>query len=132
MPSATRVAPTPIAGTREATGGRNDVLDGLSSLPRWQPGMGRLAGTRDKLTRSVLETILADWREFGAGALERVREEDPSTYVRVIASLLPKDVKIESDSLKTVVLDFRGTVASRDEPLVIDQEPEDADADGQG
>ena len=131
MPVASRVAPTPIAGTPEATGGRDDIREGVNILPRWQPSMGKLPGTRDRLTRSVLETILADWREFGAGALERVREEDPSTYVRVIASLLPKDVKIESDSLRTVVLDFRGTLAAQQEPLVIDQAPEDADADGE-
>ena len=129
MPVASRVAPTPIAGTPEATGGREGIQDLVSPLPKWRPGLGRMAGTRDHLTRSVLETILADWREFGAGALERVREEDPSTYVRVIASLLPKDVKIESDSLRTVVLDFRGTLAAQQEPLVIDQAPEDADAD---
>jgi hypothetical protein len=60
--------------------------------------------------------------------VERVREEDPGTYLRVVASLLPRDIKIDGDALRTVVLDFRGTVASRDEPMVVDQsEAQDAD-----
>ena len=96
--------------------------------------MGRHPGARDRLTKKVLHTLLADFTTYGVGAVERVREEDPSTYLRVIASLLPKDVKIESDSLRTVVLDFRGTIASREEPMVIEQPPEpeqEQDADGQ-
>lgn len=134
MHRATPVAPVPIAGTREATGAREGVLQSVSPLPAWRPGMGKIAGTRDKLTRKVLEAVLEDFRAFGAHAIERVREDDPSTYLRVVASLLPKDIKVESDSLRTVVLDFRGTIAARDEPMVIDQPPEqepDPDADGQ-
>jgi hypothetical protein len=100
-------------------------------MPGWSPGKGRHPGSRDRLTKKVLHTLLEDFTNYGVGAVERVREEDPSTYLRVIASLLPKDVKIESDSLRTVVLDFRGTVASREEPLVIDQPPEEQDADWQ-
>ena len=94
--------------------------------------MGRQSRGRDRLTQKVIHTLLEDFTQYGVGAVERVREEDPSTYLRVIASLLPKDVKIESDSLRTVVLDFRGTIASREEPMVIDQPPEqEQDADRQ-
>lgn len=133
MHRATPVAPVPIAGTREATGARDGVLAGVNPLPAWRPGMGKITGTRDKLTRKVLEAVLEDFRHYGAHAIERVREDDPSTYLRVVASLLPKDIKVESDSLRTVVLDFRGTIASRDEPMIIDQpsEAQESDADGQ-
>ena len=32
----------------------------------------------------------------GAAAIERVCEEDPATYIRVIAGLLPKELKSSS------------------------------------
>ena len=42
------------------------------------------------------ETLLADFADNGVAAIRRVREEDPSTYLRVIAGLLPKELKIET------------------------------------
>jgi hypothetical protein len=35
----------------------------------------------------------------GAAAIERVRQEDPATYLRVIASLIPKEMKVETSPL---------------------------------
>lgn len=36
--------------------------------------------------------MAGDFAENGIAAIEKVRKEDPSTYVRVIAGLLPKEV----------------------------------------
>jgi len=128
VPSPTPVAHIPIAGSTEATGARESVQE--IAKPQWEPGMGRMIGSRNLLSRKVMRVLMDDFTLYGAGAVERVREEDPGTYLRVIASLIPKDLRIEHEGLKTVVLDFRGTVASRDEPMIIDQ-PEGFDADGE-
>jgi hypothetical protein len=68
-------------------------------LTPWKPGQsgnpaGRPAGSRNKLSEAVLADIAADWAAGGAEAIARVRATDPSTYFRVVASILPKDVML--------------------------------------
>lgn len=55
---------------------------------------GRQKGSRDKINKAFLEALAADFEQHGADTLRRVREEDPSAYVRVTASLLPKEVEV--------------------------------------
>jgi hypothetical protein len=66
---------------------------------RWKPGqsgnpLGRPQGSRNKLSEDVLATLAADWAAGGAETVARVRATDPSTYLRVVASILPKDVLV--------------------------------------
>jgi hypothetical protein len=70
-------------------------------MPKFQPGnqwsrngngSGRPAGSRNKLCKSVLEDLLADWREGGAAAIKMMRIERPAEYVRVMCSILPKEL----------------------------------------
>jgi Family of unknown function (DUF5681) len=66
---------------------------------RWKPGQsgnpaGRPIGSRSKLSEEVLATLAADWAAGGAETVARVRATDPSTYLRVVASILPRDVLV--------------------------------------
>ena len=64
---------------------------------KFQPGSpGRLSGTRNKLTNRVIEDILVDWRDNGPAAIKTMRTEDPSAYVRVVCSILPKELTVEN------------------------------------
>ena len=78
---------------------------------RFQPGNpggpGRPKGARAKLGEAFLEAMMssfnaarrtADGDETTGGmeAIERVRQDDPSTYVRVISGLLPKEMTGEN------------------------------------
>lgn len=66
---------------------------------RFQPGNpGRPKGSRNKLGEAFLEALHGDFETHGAVAIQRTRDEDPAAYVRVIASLLPKELKIETVS----------------------------------
>jgi hypothetical protein len=56
---------------------------------------GRPRGARSKLGEEFLEALSMDFSEHGPAAIERVRQEDPVAYIRVIASLLPKELKVE-------------------------------------
>jgi hypothetical protein len=58
---------------------------------------GRPRGARNKLGEEVLADLYEDFAMHGAAAIERVRQKDPATYLRVIASLVPKEVKSASD-----------------------------------
>lgn len=53
---------------------------------------------RQKLTRLFTEELCADFEEYGASAIEACRLEKPDVYVKVVASLLPKEVKIQTEA----------------------------------
>ena len=42
--------------------------------------------------------LLDDWTAHGPGVLAEVRQKDPSTYLRVAFSTIPKDVQIAIES----------------------------------
>lgn len=59
---------------------------------------GRPKGSRNKLGEAFVEALHADFQEHGVATIEKVRLEKPDQYVKVIASLLPKEFKIETVS----------------------------------
>jgi hypothetical protein len=66
---------------------------------KFQPGNragGRPAGARNRLSKRLLEDLLVDWEEHGPAAIEIMRREDPSAYVRVMVSTLPKEFTVET------------------------------------
>jgi hypothetical protein len=50
---------------------------------------GRPKGSRNRLTDSVLRGIADDFAKHGQEVLERVRKEEPTTYLKLIVKLLP-------------------------------------------
>ena len=52
---------------------------------------GRKPGSRNKLDGAFIDALEADFAEHGAQTIRAVREQDPGAYVRVIASVLPKE-----------------------------------------
>ena len=59
-------------------------------------GPGRPKGSRHKLGEIFIKTLLDDFEKHGVAALERVRAERPSDYMKTIASILPKEVTGEN------------------------------------
>lgn len=59
---------------------------------------GRPKGSRNKLGEAFIEALHDDFNEHGIAAIQTVRREKPDAYVKVIASLLPKEFKIETTS----------------------------------
>jgi len=55
---------------------------------------GRRKGTRDRINTALLEAIAKDFEEFGADAVKIARVERPVEYLRVVASLLPKNLRL--------------------------------------
>ena len=49
---------------------------------------GRPRGARNKLGEAFLQDLHADWEQHGRSVIERVRRDDPSTYLRVMASVV--------------------------------------------
>jgi hypothetical protein len=43
--------------------------------------------------------MLADWEEHGAVVIAQVREEKPDQYLKVVASVLPKELNVKVSEL---------------------------------
>jgi hypothetical protein len=55
---------------------------------------GRPKGSRNKLGEAFLEDMLADWEANGPSAIREVRETKPDAYLKVVASILPRDLNV--------------------------------------
>ncbi len=57
-----------------------------------KPGSGgRPAGARNKLQAGFVEALQEDFMEHGAATIEIVRKERPAEFLKIIASVLPKE-----------------------------------------
>ena len=56
---------------------------------------GRRTGARDKLQTDFLRDLAEAWELDGKGALWVMCKEEPSRFVQVCASLMPKEVAFE-------------------------------------
>lgn len=70
---------------------------------KWEPGKsgnpaGRPKGTRNKLGEAFLEAFMADFEKGGIDAIERVRIERPQDYLKALVMILPKELKVTSES----------------------------------
>jgi hypothetical protein len=60
-----------------------------------KPGPGRVKGSRNLLSESFLGDLNDAWQRFGVAALEKCAQEQPDVLIKVIASLLPKNLRID-------------------------------------
>ena len=70
--------------------------------PPFEPGQsgnpaGRPKGSRNKLGEAFISALHDDFVEHGPQTIARVREEKPAEYVKVCASLLPKELKVSTE-----------------------------------
>lgn len=62
---------------------------------QFQPGnSGRPKGARSKLGEEFLQDMLADWAANGKAVIEAVRADKPEQYLKVVASILPKEMNL--------------------------------------
>ena len=66
---------------------------------------GRPKGSRNKLGEAFIEAMHDDFQANGVAAIVKVRETKPDQYLKVIASMLPKDLNINVNSMDTMTDD---------------------------
>jgi hypothetical protein len=111
-------------------------------LPGRQGGPGRPLGSRNRLSEKFLSDLQKVWLKKGAKALDKVADENPEILVRVVASILPKqlDAMINMDvnlfakartrlEAYRMARDFIG--AEDDEPPMIEAQAVEVEDDGQ-
>ena len=78
--------------------GRQEYVVGYCKPPieyQFKPGQGgRRRGSRNKLGEDFLHALAEDFERHGTEVIERVRIEKPEAYLKVIASLLPRDLNL--------------------------------------
>jgi hypothetical protein len=72
-------------------------------LTPWKPGQsgnpaGRPKGSRNRLSEDFVCAFADDFAEYGVEVIEKVRRERPSDYLKIAASLLPKDLEVTLNS----------------------------------
>jgi hypothetical protein len=90
---------------------------------------GKKPGTRNLLQRRVLTDLLQHWEAEGYNAIQTTYREEPATYLRVVASLLPREDILrvgplaelsdeELGELESTIVELRARdVATLPEPL---------------
>jgi hypothetical protein len=59
---------------------------------------GRPVGNRNKLNEKFILALHDDFVEHGAAVIEKVRKTKPEIYLKVIASILPRELHFKNES----------------------------------
>lgn len=80
---------------------------------RFQPGNpGRPLGSRNKLGEAFIEAIYLDFQAHGAATIVKVRDTKPDQYLKVVASILPKEIEA-GEKLGNILEDILARVDGR-------------------
>jgi hypothetical protein len=82
---------------------------------------GNSGGTLSKLREEFVASLQTSYEQHGRAAIERVCEEDPVVYVRIIASVALKQLKPEhnpldelnADEIDRRILSFQALIDDR-------------------
>ena len=77
------------------------------TAPRARPGRKAPAVATPKRTKKTLgddflNAVRADFRAHGAGVIAAVRADKPDQYLKIVQSVLPKDLHVSLDHLETL------------------------------
>ena len=71
---------------------------------RWQPGQsgnpaGRPPGSRNKLGEKFVADLNEHWQRNGTEVLDRAAKEKPADYLKVVAMILLKDIRVTLETM---------------------------------
>lgn len=85
-----------VAATPASTGQLQERPDFSTRFKPGQSGnpKGRKAGSRNALSEAFISALNQDFEKHGVAVIQAVREDDPAAYLKIIASIVPKDLNI--------------------------------------
>jgi len=63
---------------------------------------GRPRGARNKLGEEFIGALYEDFEQHGPAVIAQVRQERPHEYLKVIAGILPRELKIDRDGVSSL------------------------------
>lgn len=94
-----------------------EVIERDQRTGRFLPGNsgfgGRPKGSRNRLGEQFIADLRDAWAEHGPDVIARVARDDPAALLKVIASLMPRDLNINANigiDSQNVLLAFRNAV----------------------
>jgi hypothetical protein len=62
--------------------------------------LGRPKGSKHALSEEFIAALCEDFKQHGTAVIEKVRDEKPADYLRVIASIIPKEIAVNPNPLE--------------------------------
>jgi hypothetical protein len=59
---------------------------------------GKPPGSRNRISEAFISAMSDDFDTHGVGVIERVREEDPCTYLKLVAGLVPREYQVTPET----------------------------------
>ncbi len=66
-------------------------------------GPGRPVGSKNRLSEFFLHELADNFKKHGKEAIERLCKDSPGEYLRIIASLVPKELALEISDTTWVI-----------------------------
>jgi hypothetical protein len=85
----------PLAGL--APGQEVSTRDANGRFLTGNIGGGRPKGVRNRLSDVLLSVVVDDFIAHGAEAFAQLRQKDPATYLRLVASLVPRELILQRE-----------------------------------
>ena len=63
---------------------------------------GRPKGSRNRLGVAFVEAMLGDFEQHGRTVISSLRDDKPEQYLRIVASILPKEIELGEDAIDTI------------------------------
>jgi hypothetical protein len=76
--------------------GKTPIRNAKGQFLKGSPSLGgRQRGSRNELSESFLADLHTEWKRSGRKALERVAATNPETFLKIVASVMPRLIEIE-------------------------------------
>jgi hypothetical protein len=100
----------------EKEAGRDKASGRFVSGNKWGGNSGgRPVGSKPRLAQAFIDKLAKHWDKHGELAIKRLFQDDVSTYCKLIAHLIPKDILIEVNHHIELKAEIEAFTASYDQ-----------------